>query len=119
MVPGDNESAGNRKSGRARKGNKCLRSTLVQCARVASRTKETYLSAQFRRIAARRSSNRATVAVGNSILVICYHILKKRQPYYELGANYCNKRKSTSILKNAVKRIETLGFKVIVEEKTA
>jgi len=119
MAPGNNESAGKRKSGKVRKGNKHLRSTLVQCARSASRTKETYLSAQFRRIAARRGSNRAAVAVGHSILVICYHILKKRQPYYDLGANYFDKRKSTSVLTNAVKRIEALGFKVIVEEKTA
>lgn len=119
MAPGNNESAGKRKSGRAPKGNKYLRSTLVQCARAASHTKETYLSAHFRRIAARRGSNRAAVAVGHSILVICYHILKKRQPYNDLGANYFDERKSASVLKNAVKRIEALGFKVIVEEKIA
>ncbi len=119
MAPGNNESAGKRKSGRAPKGNKYLRSTLVQCARAASHTKEAYLSAHFRRIAARRGSNRAAVAVGHSILVICYHILKKRQPYNDLGANYFDERKSASVLKNAVKRIEALGFKVIVEEKIA
>ncbi len=119
MSPGSNESAGKRKSGKTTKGNKHLRSTLVQCARAASRSKETYLSAQYHRIAARRGGNRAAVAVGHSILVIIYHILKNRQPYHDLGANYFDKRKSNAVLKNAVKRIEALGYTVTVEEKVA
>ena len=119
MSPGNNESAGKRKSGKTRKGNKKLRSTLVQCAHAAARSKETYLASQYRRIAARRGGNRAAVAVGHSILIIAYHILKKHQPYYDLGANYFDERKSQSVLKNAVKRIESLGYSVIVEEKTA
>lgn len=86
MAPGNNESAGKRKSGRTKKGNKALHSALVEAARTASKTKDTYLSAQYRRIAARRGKNRAAVAVGHTILVIIYHILKKRQPYIELGA---------------------------------
>jgi hypothetical protein len=85
-APGNNESAGKRKSGRTKKGNKALHSALVEAARTASKTKDTYLSAQYRRIAARRGKNRAAVAVGHTILVIIYHILKKRQPYIELGA---------------------------------
>jgi transposase len=119
MSPGSNESAGKRKSGKTTKGNKHLRSTLVQCARAAARSKQTYLSAQYHRIAARRGSNRAATAVGHSILVIAYHLLKKRQPYHDLGANYFDKRKSAAVLNSAVKRIEALGYKVIVEEKIA
>lgn len=119
MSPGSNESAGKRKSGKTRKGNKHLRSTFVQCARSASHSKETYLWAQYRRIAARRGSNRAAVAVGHSILVIVYHILKNRQPYCDLGANYFDERNVDLVLKNAIKRIETLGFTVTVEEKVA
>ncbi|RJX25117.1 MAG: IS110 family transposase [Dethiobacter sp.] len=119
MSPGSNESAGKRKSGKTTKGNKHLRSTLVQCARAASRSKETYLSAQYHRIAARRGGNRAAVAVGHSILVIAYHILKNRQPYHDLGANYFDERKSAAVLKSAVKRIQALGYTVIVEEKVA
>ena len=76
-------------------------------------------SAQYHRIAARRGSNRAATAVGHSILVIAYHLLKKRQPYHDLGANYFDKRKSAAVLNSAVKRIEALGYKVIVEEKIA
>ena len=119
MSPGSNESAGKRKSGKTRKGNKKLRSTLVQCARAAARNRSTYLSAQYHRIAARRGGNRAAVAVGHSILVIAYHILKDHQPYKELGANYFDERKSQAVLKNAIKRIESLGYSVIVEEKVA
>jgi len=119
MSPGSNESAGKRKSGKTTKGNKHLRSTLVQCARAAARSKQTYLSTQYHRIAARRGSNRAATAVGHSILVIVYHILKKRQPYHDLGANYFDERKSAAVLNSSVKRIEALGYKVIVEEKIA
>jgi len=119
MCPGSNESAGKRKSGKTTKGNKNLRSTLIQCARAAARSRETYLSAQYHRIAARRGSNRAAVAVGHSILVIVYHMLKNRQPYNELGSNYFDERKSQMVLKSAIKRIEALGFSVIVEEKVA
>lgn len=119
MVPGHNESAGKRKSGRTRKGNKHLRSILTQAARAASRNKNCYLSAQYHRIAARRGRNRAAVAVGHSILVIVYHILKNRQPYLDLGPDYFDKRKSATIAKNAVKRLEALGYKVSIESPEA
>ena len=116
MVPGNNESAGKRKSSRTRKGNKHIRSGLVQAARAAARNKECYLSAQYHRIAARRGSNRAAVAVGHSILVIAYHILKRRQPYNELGNNYFDQRKANAVLNKTVKRIEALGYKVTLEQ---
>jgi len=119
MAPGNNESAGKRKSGRTKKGNKTLRSALVEAARAASKTKDTYLSAQYRRIAARRGKNRAAVAVGHTILVIIYHILKKRQPYIELGADYFDKRKKQTVVKNTVKRLEALGYKVTLEAVVA
>ncbi len=115
MSPGNNESAGKRKSGKTTKGNKSLRTTLVNSARSAARTKDTYLSAQYRRIAARRGGNRAAVAVGHTILVIAYHILKKHEPYKELGANYFDQRKKDMVVNNAVKRLEALGYKVTVE----
>lgn len=115
MSPGNNESAGKRKSGRATKGNKSLRATLVIAARSAAKTKSTYLSSQYHRIAARRGGNRAAVAVGHTILVIAYHILKKRQPYIELGADYFDQRKKNIVVKNALKRLESLGFKVTLE----
>jgi len=115
LCPGQNESAGKRKSGKTRKGNKKLRSTLVEAARAAGRTKNTYLSSQYHRIAARRGANRAAVAVAHSILMIAYYILKRRQPYIELGPTYYEERKRDTIIRQSLKRLESLGLKVTVE----
>lgn len=114
MAPGNNESAGKRKSGRTRKGNKFLRKALIQAAQAAAKSKNTYLSAQYHRIAARRGDKRAAVAVGH-ILVSIYHILKKRMPYFELGANYFDQRREKATVNRAVKRLEALGYKVTLE----
>jgi transposase len=115
LCPGQNESAGKRKSGKTRKGNKKLRSALVEAARAAGRTKNTYLSSQYHRIAARRGANRAAVAVAHSILTISYYILKRRQPYMELGPTYYEERKRDTIIRQSLKKLESLGLKVTVE----
>ncbi|MDN4183486.1 MULTISPECIES: IS110 family transposase [Bacillaceae] len=115
LCPGNNESAGKRKSGRTRKGNKKLRSALVEAARAAARTKNTYLSSQYHRIAARRGANRAAVAVAHSILTIVYYIIVRRQPYIELGPNYYEERKKETVIKQSIKKLESLGYKVNVE----
>jgi transposase len=88
MCPGNNESAGKRKSGRTTKGNRRLRQVLTQAAWAASHTKDTYLSAQFRRLAARRGKKRALVALGHSLLVIVYRLLKDGVTYRELGGDF-------------------------------
>jgi transposase len=115
LSPGNNESAGKRYSGRTKKGNRALRSGLLQTAWAASRTKNTYLSAQYRRLAGRRGKKRAIVAVAHSILVIAYHILKRYQPYQELGANYFDERKKESVANQLTKRLEGLGYRVNLE----
>lgn len=115
VAPGNNESAGKRKSGRTRPGNKKLRSALTEAARAAARTKNTYLSAQYHRIAARRGANRASIAVAHSILEIVYYLLSRKQTYVELGANYFDERKSEIVTKRLVKRLEALGHKDILE----
>ncbi|MGC8605565.1 MAG: IS110 family transposase [Desulfomonilaceae bacterium] len=115
MAPGNNESAGKRRSGRTRKGNKSLRSTLTEAARAAAHTKGTYLSAQYHRIASRRGANRAAVAVGHSILVSVYHILRTGRSYRELGPDYFDQRRKNAIVNNMVKRLNSLGFKVTIE----
>ncbi len=115
MSPGNNESAGKRKTGKTTKGNKSLRATLVLAARAAASSKNTYLSAQYRRIAARRGGNRAAVAVGHSILVMAYHMLKRKETYKDLGADYFDLRKKDSVIKSSIKRLESLGLKVTVE----
>jgi transposase len=119
LSPGNNESAGKRYSGRTTKGNRALRSGLVQAALAASRSKNTYLSAQYHRLAGRRGKKRAIVAVAHSILVISYHILKRHQPYQELGANYFDDRKKESVAQRLTKRLEKLGYQVKLEPKAA
>lgn len=115
VAPGNNESAGKRKSGRIRKGNEKLRSVLIEAARAAARTKDTYLSAQYHRIAARRGANRAAVAVAHSILTIVYYLLKRKETYNDLGVNYYEERKKEAIVKQSIKKLEALGLKVTVE----
>ncbi len=115
ICPGNNESAGKRKSGRTRKGNPHLRATLVEAARGAARSKGTYLSALYHRIAARRGSKRAAVAVGHAILVAIYHMLKTGTPYQDPGPDYFDKLNKQAIVKRAVKRLETLGYKVTLD----
>lgn len=115
VAPGNDESAGKRKSGRTRKGNEKLRSVLIEAARAAARTKDTYLSAQYHRIAARRGANRAAVAVAHSILTIVYYLLKRKETYKDLGVNYYEERKEEAIVKQSIKKLEALGLKVTVE----
>ncbi|EGD52441.1 transposase IS116/IS110/IS902 family protein [Thermoanaerobacter ethanolicus JW 200] len=115
LCPGHNESAGKQKSARTRKGNQKLRSSLIEAARAASRAKGTYLSSQYHRIAARRGANRAAVAVAHSILIIVYHILKQKQPYIELGPTYYEEKKRNMIIRQSLKKLESLGLKVTVE----
>ena len=118
MSPGNNESAGKKKSGKTVKSNSTLKKTLVQCGRAAANSKDTYLNSQYRRIAARRGGKRAAVAVGHSILVICYHMIKDGTRYRDLGADYFQRRNEEDTVKKSVKRLEKLGYTVKVE-KTA
>lgn len=115
MCPGNNESAGKRKSGATPKGNRWLRRTLNQSAWAASHTKNTYLSAQYRRLASRRGKKRAIVAVGHTILKIVYHMLKHRVSYHDLGNDYFDRLNSESLKRHLVKRLEKLGHKVTLE----
>jgi transposase len=120
MSPGNNESAGKRKSGRTTKGNQWLRATLVQVAWAASHTKDTYLAAQYRRLAGRRGTKRALVAVAHSILVILYHLLKRPQSTFrELGPLYLEQLDAKQVTRYLVRRLERLGHKVILERLDA
>jgi transposase len=112
LCPGNNESAGKRKSSRTGKGNPWLRRLVVQVARAAARKKDSYLSAQYRRIAARRGANRAAIAVAHSILIIIYYLLQRRCTYSELGGNYFDERDREATVRSLTSRLENLGYKV-------
>ena len=119
MCPGNNESAGKRRSGRTRKGNQWLRSALVQMAWAASRTKDTYLSAQFRRLSVRRGRKRALIALAHTMLVIIYHVLTRRTAYKDLGGDYLDRLAPERLAQQLVKRLERMGHKVTLEPREA
>lgn len=119
VCPGQNESAGKRKSGRTRNGCVSLRESLTEAARAAARTRRTYLSAQYHRIAARRGSKRAAVAVAHTILVIVHHLLSKGTVYQDLGANYFDERDKAAVVRRALARISNLGYNVTLVPKVA
>jgi transposase len=118
VAPGNNESAGKRRSGKTRKGNKLLCAALNQAAHAAARTKDTYLAAQYRRLAARRGKKKAIVALEHTILVIAYHLIHRNEPYHELGVNYFDNRRPEVTAKRLVKRLEQLGFSVALQQLT-
>jgi transposase len=117
MCPGNHESGGKRLSGKTRKGSRWLRQILVEIAHVASKTKNTYLAAQYRRIAARRGKKRALIAVGHTILTIVYTMLTRQQPYQDLGAAYFDQREQHRVERRLVQRLERLGDKVALHPR--
>jgi transposase len=115
MCPGNHESAGKRYSGRTRKGNSWLRRALLESAWAASRSKNCYLFSQYSRLVARRGKKKAAVAVGHSLLVIVYHVLKNQTPYRDLGVDFLDKLNLQRLQRYHVRRLENLGLKVTIE----
>jgi transposase len=109
ICPGNNESAGKRKSGRTRKGNRWLRATLVECARGAVRARHGYLAAQYHRIARRRGDKTAITAVGHSILVIAWHLLRNGGSYRNLGHEYFDRLDRDRLVRYHTRRLAELG----------
>ena len=115
LCPGSHDSAGKRKSGKIRKGSLWLRRCLCQGAWAVSTKKNNYLSALYRRLAVRRGSKRATIAVAHKLLVIAYYILRDGTCYSDLGADYFDRLNPEGLRRRLTKRLEGLGFKVTVE----
>lgn len=119
ICPGNHESAGKRRSGKTRKGSRWLRQVLIEAAHGAAHTKQTYLGALYRRLAARRGTKKALVAVGHAILVIVYHVLTRHEPYQDLGVNYFDERDRQAVERRLVRRLEQLGYQVNLQPVTA
>jgi transposase len=119
VCPGNHESAGKQKSGRARKGNVHLRTMLVNAATSASRTRRTYLRDKYHRLKARRGAARAALAIAHKILVAAYHMLAKGLPYRELGEVYLDQIDQTRTAANLKRRLERLGYIVSLQPKKA
>ena len=116
VSPGNNESAGKRRSGRTGKGNKWLRAVLVACAHAAGHTKGTYLGTKFRRFASRKGKQRAAVMVAHRILEAAYFIIRDKVPYRELGSRSTDKHQREHIIRHHVRRLESLGLNVEIRE---
>jgi transposase len=116
LCPGNHESAGKRRSGRARKGDEALRTALCEAAWAASHGQSTYLSAQYRRFIRRfgtKNEGKAIFAVAHTLIVIIWHVLKEASTYEELGADYFARRTDAEARKRyLVRQLEALGQKV-------
>jgi transposase len=119
ICPRNDESAGKRRSSRIRKGAPWLKTTLVQCAWAAARTKGSYLQAQFHRIRARRGAKKAIVAVAASILRAIYHMLKDGTMYQDLGPNHFQYRDKERQKRRLLQRLADLGFAMELVPLTA
>jgi transposase len=114
LCPGNNESAGKHRSGRARQGNRWLRMTLIESALAAART-STALGARYRRVMRYRGHHKAVIAVAHAILVIAYHLVSRETMYQDLGPDYFDRRHAERAQRRAVQTLERQGFRVILE----
>jgi len=119
LCPGSHESAGKQKSGKTRRGNQAVRRFLCQAAWAASRSRKTYLAAQFRRFSPRIGRKRSLIAVAHTILTIAYHLLHRKQTYQDLGPDYFERSHAESLQKSLVRRLERLGNIVILQPTQA
>jgi transposase len=119
LCPANNESGGKRRAGKARKGNEALRTALCEAAWVASRTKQTYLSAQFhqlRRRFGKRGENKAIFAVAHSMLIIAWHLLAHEVDYTDLGADFFERRTDAARREHyLIRELEKLGNTVTLQ----
>lgn len=114
MCPGNNESAGKRRSGKTTKGSRWLRQALVQAAWAASHKKDSYFQVHARNLMRRRGRKRGLVAVAHSLLLVIYHMLKDATQYRDLGHDFLDQIRSEHLIKFHVKRLQQLGFTVAV-----
>jgi transposase len=118
LCPGNNQSAGKRKSSKTNHGNRHLKTALIQAAKAAAKKKGSFFHAQYQRIVVRRGANRATVAVAHSILIAIYHILKGCVSFKDLGADYYNQFNKANKARYYIKKLQELGMPTSVPSAT-
>jgi len=111
ICPGNNESAGKRRSGKTNYANKTLKSTLTQCAQSAKKNKDSFFSAQYQRLVVRRGKNRATIAVAHSMLIAIYHVLKGTK-FKDLGSDYYTNFNKEKKINSYIKQLSKLGVDI-------
>ncbi len=117
VCPGNDQSAGKRRSGKTRKGSKWLRATLTEAANAAARTKNSYLAAQYQRLRGRRGHAKAITAVGHSILTAAWHMLQTGELYRDLGGDYFTRQNPDRLTKRLIRQLEALGHQVTIAPK--
>ena len=119
LCPGNHESAGKRQSTTTGKGATWLRATLQEAAWAAVRSKKSYYRALYHRLKARRGAKKAIVAVQHAMIVALWHMFKHRVAHHDLGADYFDRRHTARIRRHHVRRLEQLGYDVVLVEKAA
>ena len=117
VCPGNDQSAGKRRSGTTRKGSKWLRATLTESANAAARTKNSYLAAQYQRLRGRRGHSKAITAVGHSILTAAWHMLQTGELYRDPGADYFTRQNPDRLTKRLIRQLEALGHNVTIQPR--
>jgi len=117
VCPGNNESGGKRRSGKTRKGSKWLRATLAEASMAATKTKNSYLAAQYQRLRGRRGPTKAVTAVGHSILTAAWHMLQTGELYNDLGGDYFTRQNPDRTTKRLVRQLQALGHNVTLEPR--
>jgi hypothetical protein len=115
LCPGNNESAGKRRSGKSHRGNRWIKGVMTEIAWAATRTKNTYSQTQYRKLAGHRGKKRALVAVANSLLQAVWYILSHREGYKDLGAGYLDHLNQKHLERSLIRRLEQLGHKVTLD----
>ncbi|MHB8674817.1 MAG: IS110 family RNA-guided transposase [Candidatus Limnocylindrales bacterium] len=119
VAPGNRKTGGKARPAKTRKGSPWLRAALTEAGWAAGRCRDSYLAAQYQRLAARRGRKRAVVAVGHSILVIIYHLLTKNVAYADLGETFFDERRRAAVERDAIKRLRGLGYDVTLTPTAA
>ena len=115
LCPGNNESAGRRRSGKSHRGNRWIKGVMTEIAWAATRTKSSYPASQYHKLAGHRGKKRALVAVANSLLQAAWHMLTHQQNYRDLGDQYLDQLRQKDLERSLVRRLEKLGHKVTLE----
>jgi len=119
ISPGNNESAGKKRSGKTTKGSRWLRQALVQAAWAAAHKKDSYFQAHARNLMHRRGRKRGLVAVAHSLLLVIYHMLKEGTRYRDLGPQFLDRLRATHLVRFHVRRLQQLGLQVALTPSAA
>jgi transposase len=119
VCPGNNESAGKRRSGKTTKGSRWLRQALVQAAWAASHKKDSYFQAHAQNLMRRRGRKRGLVGVAHSLLLVIYHVLKEASEYHDLGRDFLDRIRGAHLIRYHLKQLQQLGVTVTVAPAAA